>query len=305
MNFLGVLQTFLLGIIEGITEWLPVSSTGHMILFNHFYPSQFSDEFSDMFEYVIQLAAILAVVVTFWNKIFPFRLRKAEPNSKAAESPENSAITENANGKSKTKLVADVGILKLWLKVIVASIPALLALLIDKLFKGLSATEESLVVACALIFYGVAFLLVENRVNSHSKIKEVSEISYKYAFFIGCFQLLAAIPGTSRSGVTIIGALLLGVSRVAATEFTFYLAIPAMVGASGYKLLKFFLSQGAMSAPELGYLLIGSVVAFAVSLAAIRLLTGFVKKHNFKPFGWYRIALGAVVIGAVVVPTFF
>lgn len=301
MNFLGILQTLLLGIVEGITEWLPVSSTGHMILFNHFYPSQFSDQFSDMFEYVIQLAAILAVVVTFWNKIFPFRLRKAEPDAETDLATAPDAV----KNKPKTKLVADVGILKLWLKVVVASLPALLALLIDKLFEGIGATTESLIIACALIFYGVAFILVENRVKTDAKIKEVSEISYKYAFFIGCFQLLAAIPGTSRSGVTIIGALLLGVSRVAATEFTFYLAIPAMVGASGYKLLKFFLAQGAMSAPELGYLLIGSVVAFAVSLAAIRLLTDFVKKHNFKPFGWYRIVLGAIVIGALVAPTFF
>ena len=290
MNFLGILQTLLLGIIEGITEWLPVSSTGHMVLFNHFYPSQFSDDFSDMFEYVIQLAAILAVVVMFWNKIFPFRLQKNEPD---------------AEKNAKTKLVADVGVLKLWLKVIIASVPALFALLIDKLFEGLTPMTESLIIACALILYGAVFILVEKYNKKEPKMKEVSEISYQYAFFIGCFQLLAAIPGTSRSGITIIGALLLGVSRVAATEFTFYLAIPAMVGASGYKLLKFFLDQGAMTAPEICYLIIGSVIAFAVSLAAIKLLTNFVKKHNFKPFGWYRIALGAVVIGALVVPNFF
>ena len=261
MNFLGILQTLLLGIIEGITEWLPVSSTGHMVLFNHFYPSQFSDDFSDMFEYVIQLAAILAVVVMFWNKIFPFRLQKNEPD---------------AEKNAKTKLVADVGVLKLWLKVIIASVPALFALLIDKLFEGLTPMTESLIIACALILYGAVFILVEKYNKKEPKMKEVSEISYQYAFFIGCFQLLAAIPGTSRSGITIIGALLLGVSRVAATEFTFYLAIPAMVGASGYKLLKFFLDQGAMTAPEICYLIIGSVIAFAVSLAAIKLLTNFV-----------------------------
>lgn len=290
MEFLGVLQTVLLGIIEGITEWLPVSSTGHMVLFNHFYPSKFSPQFSDMFEYVIQLAAILAVVIMFWKKIFPFRLEKQ---------------TLEGEKKERNKLVADMGILKLWLKVIIASVPAVFALLIDKLFEGLTPMTESLIIACALIAYGVAFILVEKFNKKDPKIKEVSEISYKYAFFIGCFQLLAAIPGTSRSGITIIGALLLGVSRVAATEFTFYLAIPAMIGASGYKLLKFFVDQGTMTAPEIGYLVIGSIVAFCVSLAAIKLLTDFVKKHDFKPFGWYRIALGAVVIGALVVPTFF
>lgn len=198
-----------------------------------------------------------------------------------------------------------MGILKLWLKVIIASVPALFALLIDQLFDNLAPLYESLIIACALIVYGVAFILVEKFNKKAPKIKEVSEISYKYAFFIGCFQVLAAIPGTSRSGITIIGALLLGVSRIAATEFTFYLAIPAMVGASGYKLLKFFMDQGSMSGPEIGYLIIGSIIAFGISLAAIKLLTDFVKKHNFKPFGWYRIALGVVVIGALVIPTFF
>lgn len=287
MSFLGILQSVILGIIEGITEWLPVSSTGHMVLFNHFYPSRFSPQFADMFEYVIQLAAILAVVVTFWKKIFPFRLEKQ---------------TSDGDNKAKTALVADKNVLTLWLKVIIASIPALFALVIDKLFEEISPTTESLIIACALILYGVVFILVEKYNKKVPKMKEVSEISYKYAFFIGCFQLLAAIPGTSRSGITIIGGLLLGVSRVAATEFTFYLAIPAMVGASGYKLLKFFLAQGVMTAPELGYLLIGSVIAFGLSLATIKLLTGFVKKHNFKPFGWYRIVLGALVIGAVVIP---
>lgn len=287
MKFLGILQSVILGIIEGITEWLPVSSTGHMVLFNHFYPSRFSPQFADMFEYVIQLAAILAVVVTFWKKIFPFRLEKQ---------------TSDGDNKAKTALVADKNVLTLWLKVIIASIPALFALVIDKLFEEISPTTESLIIACALILYGVVFILVEKYNKKAPKMQEVSEISYKYAFFIGCFQLLAAIPGTSRSGITIIGGLLLGVSRVAATEFTFYLAIPAMVGASGYKLLKFFLAQGVMTVPELGYLLIGSVIAFGLSLATIKLLTGFVKKHNFKPFGWYRIVLGALVIGAVVIP---
>ena len=288
MKFLGILQSILLGIIEGITEWLPVSSTGHMVLFNHFYPSKFSPAFSDMFEYVIQLAAILAVVVIFWKKIFPFRFQK-----------------EEGENKPKTKLIADTGILKLWLKVIIACVPALLALVIDKAFENLSPVTESLIIACALIAYGVAFILVEKLYKKDAKMQEVSEISYQYAFFIGCFQVLAAIPGTSRSGVTIIGALLLGVSRVAATEFTFFLAIPTMVGASGYKFLKFFMESGVMTGAEIGYLAIGSVIAFAVSLFAIKFLTGFVTKHDFQPFGWYRIFLGAAVIGALVLPTFF
>ncbi len=289
MEFLGILQAILLGIIEGITEWLPVSSTGHMVLFNNFYPSRLSPTFADMFEYVIQLAAILAVVVVFWKRIFPVTVKK-EPTGEGQ--------------LEKKKLSLDKGVLQLWLKVIIACVPAVLALLVDKLFEGLSARTENLIIACALIFYGVVFLVIENFFKKKSpKMQEVSEISYKYAFFIGCFQVLASIPGTSRSGITIIGALLLGVSRIAATEFTFYLAIPTMVGASGYKLLKFFLEAGKMTGAEIGYLAIGSVVAFAVSLVAIKFLTGFVKKHDFKPFGWYRILLGGAVILAVVIPS--
>ncbi len=288
MEFLGILQTILLGIIEGITEWLPVSSTGHLMLFNHFYPSKFSAAFSEMFEYVVQLAAILAVVVIFWKKIFPFTTKTLEKE-----------------GKNVKKIALDKGVLQLWLKVILACIPAVIALLFDKLFDGLSPFTTTVIIACALIVYGVVFIVIEKYHKKSAKIQEVSEISYKYAFFIGCFQVLAAIPGTSRSGITIIGALLLGVSRVAATEFTFYLAIPTMVGASGYKLLKFFLEVGSITAPEIGYLAIGCMVAFAVSLFAIKFLTNFVKKHDFQPFGWYRIILGIVVLCALVVPTFF
>lgn len=285
MEFLGVLQVILLGIIEGITEWLPVSSTGHIILFNNFYPSKLTPEFSDMFEYVVQLAAILAVVLFFWKKLFP--LGKAQ--------------TEEGNGR----IVWKKDVLSMWTKVIVACVPAVCAIVVDKLFENLPPLAETAIIASTLIFYGIVFIVIESFFKKEAKIKEISQLSYKYAFFIGCFQLLAAIPGTSRSGITIIGALLLGVSRTTAAEFTFFLAIPTMVGASAYKLLKFFMDVGTITGAEIGYLLIGSVVAFAVSLAVIKLLMDFVKKHDFKIFGWYRIVLGALVLAVMVVPTFF
>ena len=242
--------------------------------------------FMDMFEYVIQLAAILAVVILFWKSIFP--------------------ITKETN-ETESKLVLDKEVLSLWVKVIIACIPALLALGVDILFEKLCSLDpliEPLLIACTLILYGIVFIVVENRNKDRQPIvAECSQLSYKYAFFIGCFQLLAAIPGTSRSGITIIGALLLGTNRTTASKFTFILAIPTMVGASAYKLLKFFLEAGTMSGAEVGYLLIGSAVAFAVSLVAIKFLMNFVKRHDFKVFGWYRIALGCVVIASLVIPS--
>lgn len=293
MKLITTLQVILLGIIEGITEWLPISSTGHMKLVNSFWPlKNVSPAFMDMFEYVIQLAAIFAVIILFWKTIFPL--------GKNAEETENGGAM---------RIVWKKDVLSLWGKVIVACIPALLALLPDMLFEKLCekhALIEPLAIACTLILYGVAFILIERFNKDRSpKITELSQLSYKYAFFIGCFQLLAAIPGTSRSGITIIGALLLGVDRTTASKFTFVLAIPTMVGASAYKLLKFFLDAGTMSGAEIGYLLIGCAVAFAVSLFTIKFLMDFVKKHDFKLFGWYRIALGAVVIGALIIPQFF
>lgn len=295
MKFLTILKVILLGIIEGITEWLPVSSTGHMKLFNSFWAIDgVSDGFIEMFEYVIQLAAILAVVILFWKTIFPL----GKGNSV------NTDETENSSGKMKIVWKKDV--LTLWGKVLVACVPAVLALVPDMLFEELCekhALIEPLAIACTLILYGVAFIVIENYNNKRTpKITQLNTLSFKYAFFIGCFQLLASIPGTSRSGITIIGALLLGVDRTTASKFTFVLAIPVMVGASAYKLLKFFLEAGTMSGAEIGYLLIGCAVAFAVSLAAIKFLMDFVKKHDFKLFGWYRIALGAVVIGALIIP---
>ncbi len=292
MEFIEILKVILLGIVEGITEWLPVSSTGHMKLINAvpFLKMQgVSSAFMEMFEYVIQLAAILAVVILFWSTIFPLK-------------KENST---EGNGK----LILDKEILSFWGKIIVACIPALLALLPDMLFEKLCEKHEliePLLISYTLILYGVVFIVVENfNKNRTPKITKISQLSYKYAFFIGCFQLLASIPGTSRSGITIIGALLLGVDRTTASKFTFVLAIPTMVGASAYKILKFFLDAGTMSGAEIGYLCIGMAVAFLVSVAAIKFLMNFVKKHDFKVFGWYRIVLGVIVIAALVVPPMF
>ena len=283
MQFIEIMKIILLGIIEGVTEWLPVSSTGHLILFDRFFPlTDVSKGFSDMFEYVVQLAAILAVVVVFFKKIFP--LAKAQTET------------------GKTTLVWQKDVLSMWTKVIVACVPAVFALLVDKLFEGISETVETTIIALALIVYGAVFLLIETLNKKDAKIKEISSLSYKYAFFIGLFQVLASVPGTSRSGITIIGALLLGVSRTTAAEFTFFLAIPTMVGASAYKLLKFFMENGAMTSAEIGYLLIGCAVAFVVSLFTIKFLMDFVKKHDFKLFGWYRIGLGALVMGVLVIP---
>ena len=282
MELIEILKIVVLGLIEGITEWLPVSSTGHLILFNRFWPlKDVSPSFTEMFEYVVQLAAILAVVVLFWKKLFPLGKEKTD---------------------EKNKVVWKKDVLTMWLKVLVACVPALLALVVDKLFEDLSENATTVIVASALIFYGVVFILIETFFKKNAKVQEIAGLSYKYAFFIGCFQVLASIPGTSRSGITIIGALLLGVSRTAAAEFTFFLAIPTMVGASGYKLLKFFMDEGSMSGAEIGYLAIGSIVAFAVSLFVIKFLMDFVKKHDFKIFGWYRIALGFVVLTAVAIP---
>ena len=282
MKFIEILKVILLGIVEGITEWLPISSTGHMLLLDEVFTLQLSDAFKEMFFVVIQLGAILAVVVLFWQKLFPFSFEKKE---------------------EKRKLNTDMGILNLWGKVLVACLPAaILGILFDDILEEYLHTP--LIIALMLILYGVAFILVENRnKNRELPIQSTDGISYKQAFLIGAFQVLSLIPGTSRSGATIIGALLIGVSRPAGAEFTFYLAIPVMVGASGIKLLKFFLEAGVMSGTEIGYLLIGAMVAFVVSLVAIKFLMSFVKKHDFKVFGWYRIVLGALVIATLVIPS--
>lgn len=285
MEFIEVLKVILLGIVEGITEWLPVSSTGHMILLEKLLPLKVSPTFKEMFFVVIQLGAILAVVVMFFKRLFPLHIQKEEGQ--------------------ENKLVADMSILNLWGKVLVACLPAaIIGILFDDFLE--EHLHTPLIISLALIVYGVAFIWIENRNKTRElPIKETSQISYKQALIIGAFQVLSLIPGTSRSGATILGALIIGVSRPAGAEFTFFLAIPVMFGASAIKLLKFFLDAGTMSGAEIGYLCIGMAVAFAVSLVAIKFLMNFVKKHDFKVFGWYRIALGAIVIATLVVPPLF
>lgn len=285
MKFLEILKVILLGIVEGITEWLPVSSTGHMLLLDELVTLQTSEAFKEMFFVVIQLGAILAVVVLFWHKLFPWHREK----------------TENADTKTG-KIVTDKNILSLWGKVLVACVPAgVIGILFDDLLEKYLHTP--LVIALTLIIYGVAFILIENRNKTKDlPLKTTADITYKHALIIGAFQVLSLIPGTSRSGATIIGALLIGVARPAGAEFTFYLAIPVMAGASAIKLLKFFLDAGGFSGAEFGYLVIGALVAFIVSMLAIKFLMNFVKKHDFKVFGWYRIALGALVIATLVLP---
>ena len=265
-----ILKAIVYGIIEGITEWLPVSSTGHMILAEQVMQFGFSDAFMEMFRVVIQLGAILAVVVIFWKKLWPFARDR------------------------KGHVVAVKHTWQLWFKIVVASIPAASCLLIDDWID--SHFYNFFTVAFMLIVYGVLFIVVENRGLVQPRLDRVSQITYRDALIIGLWQMLAVIPGTSRSGATIVGGLLLGLSRSCVAEFTFYLAIPAMVGASGFKLLKFLLAGNVLSGLELAALGVGSLVAFVVSLVAIRFLMNFVKHHDFKVFGWYRIALGAVVL---------
>lgn len=278
MAFTEILKIILLGIVEGITEWLPVSSTGHLILTDTFIPLNMSEEFKEMFNVVIQLGAILAVVVLFWKKLFPFQW------------------------KDREQPVVQKNILKLWGKVILACIPAgIVGILFDDILEAHLHTP--LVISAMLILYGIAFIIVENRnKNRVFKIQTTDELDWKTALIIGAFQILSLIPGTSRSGVTVLGAILVGVARPAAAEFTFFLAIPVMFGASFIKILKFLLANGGFAGSEVFALILGCAVAFAVSLFAIKFLMNFVKKHDFKPFGWYRIALGAVVILAVVIP---
>lgn len=269
MDILEILKAVLFGIVEGITEWLPISSTGHMILLNEFVTLDVSPEFWEMFLVVIQLGAILAVVLLFWNKIFPFRF--------------------------KEKPVVRKDIFVLWFKILAACIPAaVIGLAFDDVLDALFYNPWC--VAIALIVFGIAFIVIENRnKNAVPKITELHQITYQTAFLIGIFQLLAAVfPGTSRSGATIVGALLIGVSRTVAAEFTFFLAIPVMLGASLLKVLKF---EGPITSAETIILLVGMVVAFLVSVFVIRFLMGYIKKHDFKVFGWYRIALGAAVLG--------
>ncbi len=265
-----LLKAILFGIVEGITEWLPVSSTGHMIILDEFIKLDCTPEFLEMFLVVIQLGAILAVVILFWNKIFPFHF------------------------KDKTKPLIEMDKIMLWMKIVVACIPAaIVGILFDDVLDALF--YHAMPVALALIIFGVAFIVVERRnKGKKAKVKTLDDITFQTAFMIGIFQLIAAVfPGTSRSGATIVGALLIGVSRSVAAEFTFFLAIPVMFGASLLKLVKFGLSFTAM---EAGILIIGMLVSFFVSVFVIKFLMDYIKKHDFQVFGWYRIILGAIVI---------
>ena len=266
------IKAIIIGIVQGITEWLPVSSTGHMILFETFLHMDVSEAFSEMFRVVIQFGSILAVLILYFTKLNPF------------------AKVKSAAEKRQTW--------NLWFKVIVAVIPsAVLGLLLDDWFD--EHFYNYIVVAITLILYGVAFIVIENkRKNLPPRIDNVHDISYKTALGIGAFQVLSLIPGTSRSGSTIIGASLLGVSRTAAAEFSFFLAIPTMLGASALKILKYFMDGNAMfSNQEWGILIVGCAVAFVVSLIAIKALMNYVRRHSFSAFGVYRIILGAVVLG--------
>ena len=269
-----ILRSVVYGIIEGITEWLPISSTGHMILAEQVLKFSFSDAFMEMFRVVIQLGAILAVVVLYFKKLWPF----------CGDNGRDSGFARHFRWP----------VIKLWCKIIVACLPAaVLGLLLDDWMDA--HFYNSVVVAVMLIIYGIAFILVERRPRVPTTTK-LSRITYRQALIIGMWQVLALIPGTSRSGATILGGLLCGLSRGAASQFTFFLAIPVMAGASGLKLVKFVAKGGAFAAPEVAALLVGCVVAFVVSLLAIRFLMDYVKKHTFTAFGWYRIALGIVVL---------
>ena len=265
-----IIKAILFGIVEGITEWLPISSTGHMILLNDLIKLNVTDEFYSMFEVVIQLGAILAVVVIYFKEIFPWGFGKDKKDTK------------------KT--------LNLWGKILVACIPAaVLGLLLDDWLDA--HLYNSVVVALALIIYGIIFIIIERKKVGTRKTKSIDDISYKQAFQVGMFQLLSLVPGTSRSGSTIIGGLLVGLDRKVAATFTFFLAIPVMVGASLLKILKYFLKTGTVfTSLEWSILIVGCIVAFIISIVVIKFLMNYIKKHDFQVFGWYRIVLGILVL---------
>lgn len=275
-----IIKAIIFGIVEGVTEWLPISSTGHLILVEQFLKfDKVSPEFWSMFQVVIQFGAILAVVLLYWNKIWPVTKDKKK-------AMKQTGVLSHFNKKTMT----------LWAKIIVACLPAaIIGLLFDDVFEALF--YNPVCIALALIVFGVAFIVIENRnkQNKRRKLKEKnSQITYKDSLIIGAFQLLAAIfPGTSRSGATILGGLLIGLSRPNAAEFTFYLAIPTMLGASLLKLLKFGLG---FTFSEFVILIIAMIVSFVVSLFVIKFLINYIKKHDFKVFGYYRIALGIIVL---------
>lgn len=274
---MDIIKSIILGIIEGITEWLPISSTGHLIIADEFIKLGMTDEFMEMFNVVIQLGAILAVVVIFWNKMWPFTADKSKGYN---------YITKG-NGLIKKD------VMDMWFKVIAAMLPAaIVGIPFDNYFEKHFHNWQ--VVSAALIVYGVLFIVIEKiNKNRKPKVNSIPELSYKTAILIGCFQALSLIPGTSRSGSTILGAMILGVSRVAGAEFSFFLAVPVMFGASLIKLLKFGFTFTGM---ELAVLAVGTLTSFIVSVIAIKFLISYVRRHDFSLFGYYRIALGALVI---------
>ena len=274
-----ILKAILFGIVEGITEWLPISSTGHMILLNEFVKLDVSDEFYSMFEVVIQLGAILAVVVLFWKDIFPF----GKPTGRRRRHS-----TKGIMRYVKTDIML------LWCKILVSCVPAaVIGILFDEVFERLFYNPTC--IAIALIVFGIAFILIENwNKGRRPKIRKLSQITYQTALMIGIFQVIAEIfPGTSRSGATIVGALLIGVSRTVAAEYTFFLAIPVMFGASLLKVTKFGFQ---FTTTEAICLAVGTIVAFLVSVFVLRFLMAYIKRHDFKVFGWYRIVLGIIVL---------
>ena len=272
MRIIELFKAVFLGIVEGITEWLPISSTGHMILVDEFLKLNVGEEFKELFFVVVQLGAILAVPVLFFDKLWPFSKKKSKDERDATVS--------------------------LWLKVIVGALPAgIIGLLLGDLLE--SVLYNPWIVAAALAVYGIAFIVIERlkkKTGDNFRVTDIRDLTYTDALKIGAFQILSLVPGTSRSGSTIIGGMLSGVSRVAASEFSFFMAIPLMAGASGYKLLKFALDGVTVTAEEIVILLIGIVVSFLVSLAVIKFLIDFVKRHTFTSFGIYRIVLGLAVI---------
>ncbi len=277
MEFIEFLKSFILGIVEGITEWLPVSSTGHMILFDEFLKLDVSPEFMEMFLVVIQLGAILAVPTLFFRRLNPFSGKKTREEKRST--------------------------LSLWAKVIVGAVPAaILGLILDDIFE--EYLYNYVTVAAALIIYGVLFIVVERlKKDKPYRVESAEDLTYTDALKIGAYQVLSLIPGTSRSGSTILGGMLSGVSRTASAEFSFFMAIPIMLGASGLKILKFLLGGFSASGGEIALLLVGIAVSYLVSLAVIKFLMDFVKRHSFAPFGIYRIALGILVTGYFVIKT--
>ena len=271
MSFIEMLKVLVLGIVEGFTEWLPISSTGHLILVDKIVQFKQPEEFVNMFKVIIQLGAILAVMVIYFHRLNPFSRRKKPAQKRAT--------------------------IRLWMKIVVACIPAaVFGLLLDDWIDAV-LMDNAYVVSAMLILYGVLFIVVENRnIGREARVQKVGQISFQLALYIGLFQVLAMIPGTSRSGATILGAMVLGCSRSAAAEFSFFLGIPVMFGASGLKIVKYFLDGNTFTGPQVFYLLFGMLVAFVVSVYSIKLLMGYIKNNDFKFFGYYRIVLGIIVL---------